>query len=152
MAPRGHPGEIQTEEPNVLQSMGLQRVGHHLATRPPPLIWHIWPFLRPLIIHFSPPNCCLSNDKQAICHCPESLHMLIPGWNTPCPTIILHMAHSSFQLKFRNIPFSRKPLPSFLPTLSHPTLLSQVISSSVLAKNRRKKKGWYNHPFLFTSL
>ena len=50
------------------------------------------------------------------------------------------MAHSSFQLKFRNIPFSRKPLPSFLPTLSHPTLLSQVISSSVLAKNRRKKK------------
>ena len=79
MAPRGHLGEIQTEKPNVLQSTGPQRVGHHLATRPPPLAWHIWPFLRPLIIHFSPPNCCLSNDKQAIYPCPESLHVLMPG-------------------------------------------------------------------------
>ena len=142
MAPRGHLDEIQTEKPNVLQSTGLQRVGHHLATRaPPPLVWHIWPFLQPLIIHFSPPNCCLSNDKQAIYHCPESLHVLIPGWNTPCPTIILHMAHSSFQLKFRNIPFSSKPLPSFLPSSLPPyPLKSRDPLPQCLQKTADKKQ------------
>ena len=129
-----------TEEPNVLQSIGLQGVGHHLATRPPPRVWCIWSFLRPLIFHFSPPNCCLSNDKQVICHCPESLHVLNPGWNTPCPIIILHMAHSSFQLKFRNTPFSRKPLPSFLPALSHPTLFKSSDPLLSTCKKLRENK------------
>ena len=31
----------RTEEPDGLQSMGLQRVGHDLATKPPPL-WKVY--------------------------------------------------------------------------------------------------------------
>ena len=33
-----------TEEPGRLQSMGLQRVQHNLATKPPPLLLSEWSF------------------------------------------------------------------------------------------------------------
>lgn len=88
---------------------------------PSSLVWLIMPFLWPLSVHFFTPNCYSSNAEQVIFHCLEFLYMLIPGWNTLFPTTFFHMAHSSFQIQFRGVPFLRKPLPSFLPILLHPT-------------------------------
>ena len=63
-----------TEEPGGLQSMGLQRVGHDLVIKPPPLETRIWVwavkeskdpnYLQPIVLSRS----CTLNSTDSVCN------------------------------------------------------------------------------------